>query len=96
MPRHLYPTPSQFKSSRLVQLVAANGSPIKTYGSTNVRFKILGRFYDFRATCADVVSPILGMDFFQSVGRDLLIDPNQSQTLTAFIDSNDCISQVWK
>ena len=78
-------------------LVGANGSKIKTYGRCKIRPKILGKFYDFIAIVADVKTPILGMDFFGTAGKNILVDPaNQTlktriNAIAATDDSHDSI-----
>jgi len=58
-------------------LVAANGSTIETFGRCAISLKILDKMYKFEAIVADVVQPILGIDFFASAGADLIVDPKE-------------------
>ncbi|CAB4044448.1 Transposon Ty3-G Gag-Pol poly, partial [Paramuricea clavata] len=55
-------------------LLSANGNPILMYGSTDIIVPILGKSYAFRAMKCDVVRPILGRDFFDGPGRNLILD----------------------
>ena len=76
--------PKSFSNKILINkpiplLSAANGSSIKTFGHCKISPMILGKPYEFLAVVADVSTPILGLDFFSSVGSNILIDPsNQS------------------
>ena len=56
-------------------LIAANGSIIRTYGIGIITPHLLGKSYSHPAVVADVIHPILGQDFFNTTGSDLLIDP---------------------
>ena len=62
-------------SGQCPNLIAANGSKIETYGKAKVSFKILGKTFDQLAVVADIVQPILGLDFFEKDGKNLVIDP---------------------
>ena len=57
---------------KTMKLVAANGSLIKTFGKCAVKIRIAGKIYEHIATVADIIHPVLGMDFL--VGKGLLID----------------------
>ena len=55
-------------------LTAANGSPIRTYGITDLKIVIpsLRCCFQWRCYVADVVVPIIGADFLEA--NDLLVD----------------------
>ena len=46
-----------------------------------INIKIEEENYTFNAVVGDVTTPILGMDFFQTIGKNLIIDP-YSQTVS--------------
>ena len=52
------------RSSNL-RLITANGSPIKTFGTTNREIQIGKKRYSFLFISAKVTRPILGIDFLQ-------------------------------
>ena len=59
-------------------LHAANGSLIKNYGKRTETFRILGYSCKDQMTVADVTTPILGFDFFNSGdGQKFVIDLSQ-------------------
>ena len=67
------------KDIRRVQtptLVAANDTQINTYGKSLMREQLAGKNYEFDAIVADVVTPIIGMDFLTTKGNDLRINPS--------------------
>ncbi|XP_068212646.1 uncharacterized protein [Palaemon carinicauda] len=45
-------------------LVAANGSPIRCYGTRTLRISIIGRSYSWPFAIADISHPLLDADFF--------------------------------
>ncbi|GFR69714.1 retrovirus-related Pol polyprotein [Elysia marginata] len=55
-----------------LQLQAANGSTIATYGSRNVSLCLNGRMYTARLIVANSLQPLLGADFFRQ--HNLLVD----------------------
>ena len=57
---------------KTMKLVAANGSLIKTFGKCAVKIRIAGSIYEHIATVADIIHPVLGMDFM--VGKGLFVD----------------------
>ena len=61
--------------------VAANGTPIKTYGTKPITITILSKQYKHTAIVGDVKQPILGLDFFRKGGKDLLIDPSKGKLI---------------
>ena len=68
--------PDNFKEKKCSKLLAANGSEIETYGKCDVNLNILGKLYNHHVIVANVMKPILGMDFFCGPGNDLVIDPS--------------------
>ena len=59
-------------------LSAANGQRIRTFGLRNARFTFLGKPCSHGMVVADVVHPILCMDFFQGgEGKRCIIDPRR-------------------
>ena len=52
------------KKSENINLMAANGSIIKTYGKCMIKNDICGKTYQFEAIIGDVLQPIIGTDFF--------------------------------
>ena len=57
-------------------LSTANGQRLRTFGRRNARFIFLGKPCSNDMVVADVVHPILGMDFFQEgEGKRCIIDP---------------------
>ena len=71
----VFPTSTADKKSRFpsTPLVAANGSPIKTWGKRNISLLLgQGRSFVQEFHVADVTEPILGADFF--IANDLAID----------------------
>ena len=85
-----------FPDRNLPKLFAANGTNIQTYGRCPIHLTILGTYYKFSAIVANVNNPILGMDFFLSVGKNILIDPASKslklkpQTVSSIVDTNSC------
>ncbi|XP_066938892.1 uncharacterized protein [Macrobrachium rosenbergii] len=68
-------------------LMAANGSPILSYGTSPLSISILGRRHSWDFFIADVRTPLLGADFFANfglavdVGRKRLLDTDSCQSL---------------
>ena len=59
-------------------LSTANGQRLRTFGRRNARFIFLGKACSHDVVVADVVHPILGMDFFQDgEGKRCIIDPHR-------------------
>ncbi|XP_068233882.1 uncharacterized protein [Palaemon carinicauda] len=59
-------------SSDAPSLIAANGSPIRCYGTRVLKISIMGRFYSWPIAIGDVRHPLLGADFLAY--HDLLVD----------------------
>ena len=58
------------------RLTSANGQRLQTFGRRTVNFIFLDQPCSHDMVIADVVHPILGMDFFQDgMGKDCVIDP---------------------
>ena len=80
---------SDFHSSKVVpRLVAANNTPIKTYGYCTIHPKMAGQSYNFKAIVADVAVPIIGLDFFQEA-TNVVIDPTAKT-----VKPKDVIAQI--
>ena len=58
-------TTSKFNSSN-VKLIAANGTPIKSFGKQRREIQFGGKSYSFIFHIAQVTRPILGMDFLET------------------------------
>ena len=79
---HLTTTPTSN-----LRLVAANGTPIRSFGKIRKEIQIGGKAYSFSFIIASVVRPILGMDFLQTFKMSLDLANRQlvhSGTATAF------------
>ncbi|XP_068247693.1 uncharacterized protein [Palaemon carinicauda] len=55
-------------SSDAPSLIAANGSPIRCYGTRVLKISIMGRFYSQPFAIANVRHPLLGADFLANYG----------------------------
>ena len=78
-------TPAPTSSLRLM---ATNGTPIRSFGRLSKKIQIGGKTYSFSFIIADVVRPILGMDFLQTFKMSLDLANRQlihSGTATAFV-----------
>lgn len=74
----LPPTPEEKRSPSPTEhnLSAANGQSLRTFGRRSAHFIFLGRPCSHDMIVADVVHPILGMDFLQDGdGKRCIIDP---------------------
>lgn len=68
-PRKLVPQRKILKCNRNINLKAANGSPIATYGTTKIRLNFgLGRVFKWNFTIADTDELIIGADFLYNFG----------------------------
>ncbi|XP_068243807.1 uncharacterized protein [Palaemon carinicauda] len=65
--------------------VAANGSPIRCYGTRVLRISIMGRSYSWSFAIGDVSRPLLGADFLTPHG--LLVDVAGKR----LIDTGTCL-----
>ena len=88
------PTPQQrHNSPGGLQLLAANGSNIRTYGEQTVQLNIGQRQYSWKFVVADVASPIPGADFLRThallveMANRRLVDV-QHLLVTPLTDSN--------
>lgn len=75
-------------------LIAANRTPIPTYGTTHLKLNLAGRFtHIWKFIVADVRHPILGSDFLRSAG--LLIDLQGRRLIdsSSLINSVECITK---
>ena len=77
-----------------IQLQAANGSEIKTYGSvlTSITIPNLHRNFSSSFIVADVTSPILGADFFQK--HKILINVAKRSLIDTLTTLNVTLSQT--
>ena len=78
----LPPTSKEKRSSSLTEhnLSAVNGQGqrLRTFGRRNARFIFLDNPCSYDMVVADMVHPILGMDFFQDgEGKRCIIDPHR-------------------
>ena len=85
----LWPASNPCKQTRAVnfQLVAANGTPIKSFGSSSRKIQIGDKTYTFKFVIADITRPILGMDWLQRFKISLDLANRRllhSGTFTAF------------
>ena len=62
-----------------MNLVAANGSAIKSYGTRRLELQINHNKYTWRFQVADVHKPIIGADFLRS--HSLLVDLNNKKLI---------------
>ena len=70
-----------------LRLIAANGSPIKTFGMERREIQIGGKRYSFSFITAEVTRPILGINFLQQCKMSIDFEHRQllhSGTATAF------------
>ncbi|XP_066978972.1 uncharacterized protein [Macrobrachium rosenbergii] len=74
-------------SNTTATLVAANGSPIRCYGTQTSRISILGHKYEWPFIIVDVKFSLLGADFLAQHG--LLVDVGQKHLL----DTRTCCSR---
>ena len=82
--RSIYPAAADERSRHdnkpsHVQLIAANGSNIATYGSRAITIDVAGRRYTWDFVIADVQTPLLGADFLAH--HSLLVDVANRQLL---------------
>ena len=93
--------PPSSSASRLpissVQLTAANGPPIKSYGPCKRQIKIGGKSYHFVFLIAQVTRPILGLDFLQAFQMTLDLCNRRlihSGQFTRFTTASSAVSGV--
>ena len=70
-----------------LRLIAANGTPIKAFGTVRKQIKIGQKFYSFVFVIAEIAKPILGIDFLQKYKMSLDLANRQllhSGTATPF------------
>ena len=78
-------------------LIAANSTPIKSFGQRRRKIKIGGKAYSFVFLIAKISRPILGIDFLQTFGMTLDLCNRQllhSGTATSFSSASSHISGV--
>ena len=90
----------QNPNSTEYNLYSANGQRICTYGRRLVAFKLFGHACSHDMIIADVVRPILGMDFFQDGdGKRCLIDPLKRCLIDRITGQefkvNSCVSSMF-
>ena len=74
------PTSNEKRSTSRTEhnLSTTNGQRLRTFGRRNARFVFLGKPCSHDMVVAEVVHPILGMDFFQDgEGKRCIIDPRR-------------------
>ena len=62
-----------FNNASPIILTAANNSPIRTYGRRSIEFKLGDTWYNHSFIVADVSCVILGIDFFMTGGKNLVL-----------------------
>ena len=87
------PNPTEYN------LYSANGQRICTFGRRLVAFKLFGHACSHDMIIADVIRPILGIDFFQDGdGKRCLIDPLKRCLIDRITGQefrvNSCVSSV--
>ena len=90
----------QNPNSTEYNLYSANGQRICTYGRRLVAFKLFGHACSHDMIIADVVRPILGMDFFKDGdGKRCLIDPLKRCLIDRITGQefkvNSCVSSMF-
>ena len=65
-----YPATKISSAKDTFQLKAANGTRINTYGIAEINIQIGEEMYTFNAVVGDVTRSILGMDCFQTLGKN--------------------------
>ena len=68
---------TNLRSNTVHSLIAANGSKIKVHGLCTIHPIVDGVRYQHQAIVADVICPILGMDFLK--GKDLVLDLDEDK-----------------
>ena len=94
-----FPTNKISSAKDTFQLKAANGTSINTYGMAEINIQIAEENYIFNAIVGEVTTPILGMDFFQTLGKNLIIDPylqtvSQRQHSISAIEYDTCEDKI--
>ena len=79
LPKSMVPS---YRRCSDVRLLAANGSPIHTYGTKNINIRIAGRTYKWDFTVADVAFPLIGADFLANY--HLLVDVHHRRLVDAY------------
>ena len=49
-------------------LIAANGSPIESYGTKQINISVKGRFFSWKFIICDISQGIIGADFLRNHG----------------------------
>jgi cleavage and polyadenylation specificity factor subunit 1 len=68
-------------TGQAIALTAANGTPIRSYGTRELQLRFSGHAYRWSFIIADVNSPLLGADFLSA--NDLLVDVANRRLLDA-------------
>ena len=63
-------------------LIAANGSPIKSYGTKQINISVKGRFFSWKFILCDISQGILGADFLR--GHGLMVDLASKTLICSF------------
>ena len=91
------PQQRQPHTSNKVKLVAANGTPIRSFGFVTRKIKISEKYYTFTFIVADIMRPILGIDFLRRFGMLLDLKKGQlihSGTATPFSSTSSVVAGV--
>ncbi|XP_008481930.1 uncharacterized protein LOC103518629, partial [Diaphorina citri] len=87
------PTPQERRNKQSLELFAANGSRINTYGQRLLQLNIgLRRTYPFAFTIAEVMSPIIGADFLREYG--IMVDIKNACLHDPLTNQRACASLV--
>ncbi|CAB4046054.1 Retrovirus-related Pol poly, partial [Paramuricea clavata] len=65
-------------------LLCASGEKIFSYGRRPVEIPINKELFHYQASICNVVRPILGRDFFQGPGKDLLLDISKQKLINRY------------
>ncbi|CAB4045831.1 Hypothetical predicted protein, partial [Paramuricea clavata] len=88
---------SKTSSPKNSGLVHAGGGDLRFFGETSIRPVFFGKCFNFMAKVSDVIHPILGRDFFDGPGSDILLDPHRKkyfqrrQEIVSVVTENDVI-----
>ena len=75
-------------------LVAANGTSIRTYGEQQVNIRLSGQAYTWTFIIADVRHPLLGADFLSHYSLMVDVARNRLLNIDSFTSTPLCISNI--
>ena len=75
-------------------LVAANGTSIRTYGEQQVNIRLSGQAYTWTFIIADVCHPLLGADFLSHYSLMVDVARNRLLNIDSFTSTPLCISNI--